>query len=139
MTQEMLGGGAARASVTRLLARLAEGDRKAFDELVPLVYRELHGLARAQRRRWQGSETLDTTSLLHETYLKLADRENQSWNDRSHFLSVASRAMRQVLIDYAKRQAGSSGVPGIATSPSRRCGTGSGPVPVSPKTGWMRW
>jgi len=92
----------AHAQVTRLLARLQKGDRDAFDELFPLVYRQLHGLAQAQRRRWEGNYTLNTTGLLHEAYMKLADQEEPAWRDRSHFLAVASRAMRQILIDYAK-------------------------------------
>lgn len=104
MTQEQLDADGARAKVTRLLERLEDGDREAFDELFPLVYRELHGLAKAQRRRWDGNDTLNTTGLLHEAYLKLADQDTRSWKDRSHFLAVASRAMRQILIDYAKRQ-----------------------------------
>lgn len=104
MTQERTGPGGSRTKVTRLLARLEEGDREAFDQLFPLVYRELHGLARVQRSRWDGNETLNTTALLHEAYLKLAEQEDPSWNDRSHFLAVASRAMRQILMDYAKQQ-----------------------------------
>ena len=94
----------AQAKTRRLLARLQEGDREAFDQLFPLVYRELHGLAKAQRRRWSGNDTLNTTSLLHEAYLKLSDQDAPAWQDRSHFLAVASRAMRQILIDYAKRR-----------------------------------
>lgn len=94
----------ARTKVARLLERLQEGDEEAFNELFPLVYRELHGLAKAQRGRWHGDYTLNTTGLLHEAYLKLADHEQPGWKDRSHFLAVASRAMRQILIDYAKRR-----------------------------------
>ena len=90
--------------VARLLERLQDGDRDAFDELFPLVYRELHDLAQGQRRRWQGDHTLNTTGLLHEAYLKLADQKEPGWTDRSHFLAVASRAMRHILIDYAKRR-----------------------------------
>ena len=95
---------AEQARVTRLLERLEVGEDDAFNELFPLVYAELHGLARIQRRRWDGSETLNTTSLLHEAYLKLVEQDAPSWKDRSHFLAVASRAMRHILIDYAKRQ-----------------------------------
>ncbi len=92
------------ATVSMLLAQLRDGDRSAFDKLFPLVYDELHGLARAQRRAWRGNETLDTTALLHEAYLKLVAQSNPDWEDRAHFLSVAARAMRQILIDYARRQ-----------------------------------
>ncbi|NNF25616.1 MAG: sigma-70 family RNA polymerase sigma factor [Gemmatimonadetes bacterium] len=93
-----------QVKVARLLERLQGGDRDAFDELFPLVYRELHALARNQRRRWEGDHTLNTTGLLHEAYLKLADQAEPRWADRSHFLAVASRAMRHILIDYAKRR-----------------------------------
>lgn len=89
-------------SVTRLLAEVRAGRPQAFDALVPLVYEELHGLAHAQRGRWRGEATLNTTVLLHEAYLKLASPEAPDWESRAHFLSVAARAMRQVLLDYAR-------------------------------------
>jgi len=76
----------------------------AFETLVPLVYEELRVLARRQRRRWQGDETLDTTALIHEAYLRLVDQSAQAWTSHAHFLAIASRAMRQVLLDYAKRR-----------------------------------
>ncbi|MGH7558441.1 MAG: ECF-type sigma factor [Gemmatimonadota bacterium] len=90
--------------MTRLLAELRGGDRDAFDELFPLVYDELHRAAQRQRRRWEGDETLDTTSLVHETYLRLVDQSDPHWQSRAHFLAVASRAMRQILINYAKQK-----------------------------------
>jgi len=68
------------------------------------VYDELHRLAARQRGRWQGDETLDTTALVHEAYLKLAGQSAPEWQNRAHFLGVASTAMRQILIDYAKRK-----------------------------------
>jgi RNA polymerase sigma factor (TIGR02999 family) len=93
-----------RAAVTRLLQDWAGGDRRAFDELLPLVYRELHELAHRQRRRWEGDETLTTTALVHEAYLRLVDQSApQRWS-QPHFLAVASTAMRQILLDYAKRK-----------------------------------
>ena len=91
--------------VSTLLAQVRDGSSSAFDALVPLVYEELHELARAQRRRWRGDETLDTTALLHEAYLKVAAADSPDWQSRSHFFSVAARAMRQVLIDYARAKA----------------------------------
>jgi RNA polymerase sigma factor (TIGR02999 family) len=91
-------------SVGQLLQELKAGNQAAFDELLPLVYDELRELAEHQRRRWQGDDTLDTTALVHEAYLKLADRSAPEWQNRAHFLSVASTAMRQILIDYAKRK-----------------------------------
>lgn len=92
-------------TVTRLLEELRAGDRSAFDELLPLVYDELHRAAERQRRRWQGDETLNTTALVHEAYLRLIDQSAPQWESRAHFLAVASTAMRQILINYAKRKA----------------------------------
>ncbi len=93
-----------RHTVTRLLQELRSGDRRAFEELLPLVYDELHELAHRQRRRWEGDETLNTTALIHEAYLRLVDQSGPHWASHPHFLAVASTAMRQVLLDYAKRQ-----------------------------------
>jgi len=85
-----------------LLAEVRAGSRSAFDDLVPIVYEELRGLARAQRHGWQGDETLNTTALVHEAYQKLAAQDEPRWESRAHFRSVAARAMRQVLIDYSR-------------------------------------
>lgn len=89
-------------TVTRLLGEVRAGDSSAFDELLPILYGELKDRAQAQRRRWQGDDTLNTTALIHEAYLKLAAADDPDWETRAHFLAVASRAMRQVLIDYAR-------------------------------------
>ena len=91
-------------SVTRLLGELRAGKSEAFDALLPLVYDELRELARRQRRRWNGDETLDSTALVHEAYLRLVDQSSAQWASRVHFLAIAARAMRQILIDYAKRK-----------------------------------
>lgn len=91
-------------TVTRLLARVRRGDSEALDEILPVVYAEMRGLAKAQRRSWEGDETLDTTALVHEAYLRLVDQSSPDWKDRAHFLSVASRAMRHILVDYARRR-----------------------------------
>ncbi|MBA3672356.1 MAG: RNA polymerase subunit sigma [Gemmatimonadaceae bacterium] len=97
-------------TITRLLRDVGAGDRDAFDRLVPLVYEELRLVARRQRRRWQGDDTLGTTAIIHEAYLRLADQSAPGWTSRPHFLAVAARAMRQVLLDYAKgRQAAKRG------------------------------
>jgi RNA polymerase sigma factor (TIGR02999 family) len=89
--------------ITALLTALREGDRGALDRLFPLVYRELHDRAHRQLARHRPGETLSTTALVHEAYLKLTDSAQQSYNDRVHFFAVASRAMRQILVDYARR------------------------------------
>jgi RNA polymerase sigma factor (TIGR02999 family) len=91
-------------SIGPLLQELKAGNPAAFDELLPLVYDELHWLAERQRRRWEGDETLNTTALVHEAYLRLAGKSAPEWQNRAHFLAVASTAMRQILIDYAKRK-----------------------------------
>ncbi|NNM04699.1 MAG: sigma-70 family RNA polymerase sigma factor [Gemmatimonadetes bacterium] len=92
------------ADITQRLRQAQEGDRGALDEVFGLVYEELHRQARAQRRRWSGDHTLDTTALVHEAYLKLVGQPDASWNDRGHFLAVAARAMRHLLVNYAERR-----------------------------------
>ncbi len=88
-----------------LLAALRGGDKGAMDRLFPLVYREFHSRAHQQLARRRPGETLSTTALVHETYLKLAGSAKQSYEDRLHFFAVGSRAMRQILVDYARRNA----------------------------------
>ena len=89
--------------VTTLLGEARSG-KPVLDELLPLVYDELYRLAHVQRRRLPSSETLNTTALVHEAYLKLAGRENPSWQDRRHFFRIAARVMRDVLVDYARHK-----------------------------------
>lgn len=88
--------------VTRLLRAYAEGDRGAFDRLVPLVYGELRRIARRHMRGGARGHTLDTTGLVHEAYLKLAGAHELRLEDRGHLLAVAARAMRQILISRAR-------------------------------------
>lgn len=89
--------------ITRLIRAASNGDRRASDALFDSVYHELRRIARANRRRWRGNETLNTTALIHEAYLKLANGDLASYRDRSHFFATASKAMRQVLVNYAER------------------------------------
>ena len=93
-----------QGEITRLLAALRDGDRTALDRLFPLVYAELHGRAHGQLARHRPGDTLSTTALVHEAYLKLTDSAHQTYQDRVHFFAVASRAMRQILVDYARRR-----------------------------------
>jgi RNA polymerase sigma factor (TIGR02999 family) len=93
-----------QSSVTQLLAALRGGDKGAFGQLFPLVYAELHRVAGIQRQRWDGDDTLDTTALVHEAYLRLVDQAAPQWVNRPHFMAVAATAMRQILLDYAKRK-----------------------------------
>ena len=90
--------------ITARLRAAHEGDREALDEVFTLVYEELRQRARAQRRRWSGDTTLDTTALVHEAYLKLVDQRSARWQDRAHFLAVAAKAMRHVLVNYAEQR-----------------------------------
>jgi RNA polymerase sigma factor (TIGR02999 family) len=100
--QEELESRARRESVSRLLGDLHAGRREALDELFPLVYNELRELAHRQRRAWHGDETLNTTALVHEAYLKLVDQRRASWDSEVHFLAAAARAIRHILINYAR-------------------------------------
>lgn len=90
--------------VLSLLEAVRKGDAGALDEVFSIVYDELHSLARAQRRRWEGDYTLDTTALVHEAYLKLVDQTGAHWNNRGHFMAVAATAMRHILVNYAERR-----------------------------------
>jgi len=92
--------------VTRLLHAYRDGDREAFERLVPLVYDDLRRIAR--RHMFRGAapgRTLGTTGVVHEAYLKLVDPAQASYEDRAHFLAVAACAMRQVILSYARRHA----------------------------------
>lgn len=88
--------------VTRILARIRAGDADADKELLPLVYDELRGIARGQLSRERRNHTLQATALLHEAWLKLGDVGRAGPKDRAHFLAIAARSMRQVLVDHAR-------------------------------------
>jgi RNA polymerase sigma factor (TIGR02999 family) len=90
--------------VTVLLEQARSGNAVALDALLPLIYDELHRLAHAQRQRQSAYNTLNTTALVHEAYLKLAGKDALSWQNRIHFFRVAARAMRDIVVDYARRQ-----------------------------------
>lgn len=91
--------------ITRLLVSISQGDRPALNRLFPIVYAELRGLAHRQLARIHPGDTLQTTALVHEAYLKLLGTARPEWNDRRHFFAVASRAMRQISVDYARTRA----------------------------------
>ena len=105
-----------QGEITGLLAALRDGDRTALDRLFPLVYRELHDRAHRQLARRRPGDTLSTTALVHEAYLKLTDSAHQTYADRVHFFAVASRAMRQILVDYARRMTAAKRGGGLAVS-----------------------
>lgn len=92
-------------TITRLLHDCrGDGGAEAFEALMPLVYEDLKGLARQQLQRLRPGQTLDTTALAHEGYLKLKGHADLDWQDRRHFFGIVARAMRQILVDYARRQ-----------------------------------
>ena len=86
------------------LRRVHQGDPKAAEELLPLVYHELRKLAAVRMAQQPPGQTLQATALVHEAWLKLTGRGIHSWNDRKHFMSAAAEAMRQILIDRARRK-----------------------------------
>lgn len=100
----MSGDSTGPTEVTRLLAAVREGDPDALDRLLPRVYDDLRALARRALAREHGPRTLQATALVHEAYMKLARGGGVGARDRAHFLAIASRAMRQILVDQARRR-----------------------------------
>lgn len=97
-------------SITALLLELSQGNRGVEGRLAPLVYAELRQVAARHMRRERASHTLQATALVNEAWLRLMEQPNRSWENRTHFFAVASRLMRQVLVDHArKRLAGKRG------------------------------
>ncbi len=89
-------------SITLLLARIRDGDAGAVDQMLPLVYHELHRLAKIALRRERPGHTLQPTALLNEAFLRLFGSRPPAFSDRAHFLGIAARVMRQVLVDHAR-------------------------------------
>ncbi len=92
------------APITELLNRAGRGDGAAAEQVFARVYDRLRGLATAQRARLRPGETLDTTALVHEAYLRLVDRRAISWSGRNHFYCTAARTMRDLLVEEARRK-----------------------------------
>jgi RNA polymerase sigma factor (TIGR02999 family) len=88
--------------ITGMLRRWREGDGNALNELVPLVYRELHGIAHARLRQERPDHSLESTELVHEVYLRMVDQSSAQWQDRAHFFAASSRIIRNILIDHAR-------------------------------------
>lgn len=91
--------------ITQLLAEWSGGNQSALDELYPLVYDELHRLARRYMSRERKGHTLQTTALINEAYVRLVDQKNVQWANRSHFFAISAQIMRRILIDHARRHA----------------------------------
>ena len=94
----------AKGEVSRLLRAWSNGDKTALDNLTPIVYKELHRLARRYMRRERACQTLQTTALVNEAYLRLVDYERMQWRDRAHFFAVSAQVMRRILVEYARRR-----------------------------------
>lgn len=89
---------------TKILDRAAEGEPKAAEELLPLVYQELRNLAAARMAEESDTQTLQPTALVHEAWLRLAGSNKPAWKNRAHFFGAAAEAMRRILIDRARRK-----------------------------------
>ena len=101
---------ASQHQISQLLSRYGNGDQQALNQLMPLIYDELRRMAKRYMRGQPAGHTLQTTALIHEAYLKLANREDHEWQNRAHFFGVAAHAMRNILVDYARaRQADKRG------------------------------
>jgi len=105
-------------TVTLLLHDFAQGDKAAFDRLVPLVYEELRRIAGGHLHRERQGHTLQPTALVHEVYVRMVGQEQPDYRDRAHFLSIAAQVMRRILIDHAR----------IKNAAKRGSGQGSLPI-----------
>lgn len=113
------------SDVTRIFAGIEQGDAKAADELLPLVYEELRRLAAQKMSREKPGQTLQATALVHEAYIRLVGSEAQSWRSRTHFYAAAADAMRHILTENARRW-------------RRPPDTGSGMMWSTSGAGWRR-
>lgn len=92
------------ADITQLLLAHGSGQADALDQLVPLVYDDLRRVARAQLGRHRLGDSLNTTGLVHDAYMRLVDQSRATYRDRGHFFAVCAIAMRQIIVDYARRR-----------------------------------
>src|SRR5579864_1611762 len=94
----------AKGDVSLLLRAWSNGDRTALDKLTPIVYDELRRLARSYMNRERPGNSLQTTVLVHEAYMRLVDYKRMQWQDRAHFFAVSAQVMRRILVDHARRR-----------------------------------
>lgn len=109
-----------------MLREWSEGNTQVLDMLLPIVYDELHRQASRYLRRERAGHTLQTTGLIHETYLKLIDQKSVNWQNRAHFFGIAAQAMRRILVDHAK-----------ARHRKKRGGPGE-PLPLEEAAGFIK-
>jgi RNA polymerase sigma-70 factor, ECF subfamily len=108
----------ASQEITKLLLAWSEGEQTALEQLMPLVYKELHRLAKRYLRREHANHSLQTTALVNEAYLRLIDADQIRWQNRAHFFAISARLMRQILVDFAR------------ASGYQKRGGGARPVPL---------
>ncbi len=96
--------GSATGDVSTLLRAWSEGDRGAFEKMTPIVYRELHRLARRYMSRERPGHSLQATALVNEAYVRLVDYKRMQWQDRAHFFAVSAQLMRRILVEHARRR-----------------------------------
>jgi RNA polymerase sigma factor (TIGR02999 family) len=116
----------ADGEVTRLLDRWREGDPEVLENLIPLVYAQLHRIAKGYMRREREDHTLQPTALVNEVYMRLLNQRKISWHDRGHFFTFAARMMRNILKDHAR-----------AHLADRRGGTGAIRLPLTDEVAWV--
>jgi len=92
------------SEISTLLRAWTGGDQSALDKLTPIVYRELHSLARRYMQRERPGHSLQTTALVNEAYMRLVDYSRMQWQDRAHFFAVSAQLMRRILVDHARRR-----------------------------------
>ncbi len=90
--------------VSALLCAWSDGDEKALKELTPIVYRELHSLARRYMRRERPGHTMQTTALVNEAYMRLVDYNRMKWQNRAHFFAVSAQVMRRILVEHSRKR-----------------------------------
>src|SRR5882724_7318105 len=97
-------GSSAQDDVSGLLCAWAQGDPRALDKLIPVVYLELHRLARNYMKNEREGHSLQPTALVNEAYLRLVDYKKMQWQDRAHFFAVSAQLMRRILVEHARRK-----------------------------------
>ena len=126
----MLDDGTPPLSPTELLLAWGRGEQHAFDQLVPLVYDELHRLARGHMARERADHTLQASGLVHEAYVRLIELKQMRWQNRAHFFAMAARVMRRILVDNARARRNEKrggDVPKVALEEALVVSSGPGP------------
>ena len=127
--QRVTQSGAAAGDISGLLRAWSDGDQSALDRLTPIVYDELHRLARRYMKHERPGHSLQTSALVNEAYLRLVDYERMEWQNRAHFFAVSAQLMRRILVDHARRHnlKRGGGVEHVALEEAAVVGGGQGP------------